>query len=316
MNEPYSGKHLWIWQLASTLSGNVQEIIKLGHSLGLTGWIVKSHDGTTVWPQFAQVVKLLQDAGFVVGSWGFVYGTNPAGEAQAAQISIDAGADWYVIDAETSFEGNPQAAVQLGNALRAKNPNLPIAYAPFAVPSAHPTFPYKEFSAFCNVCLPQIYWIDFGMALQTAIDTSYSELATYSLPIVPVAQAYGTATAAQLLEFGTLTKAKGSVGITYWDAQSANTQQLQAIGQTHEFSLVRSQPTPTSTTSAMPSDISPDAWYYAAVRDLLDRHIITAYHDGLFKPDQYITRAQAADWINRMRMYLEAEMAAKKLTLP
>ncbi len=55
----------------------------------------------------------------------------------------------------------------------------------------------------------------------------------------------------------------------------------------------------------MPTDAKESDWFYGAAHDLLARGIVTAYRDGLFKPDEAISRAQATDWLNRLRIYLE-----------
>ncbi|OPG15710.1 S-layer homology domain-containing protein [Ferroacidibacillus organovorans] len=360
----YRGKHMWIWEVASTLSGDVQSIISLGQRLGIDGFLVKSHDGTTVLSQFSKVVKPLQQAGFMVGAWGFVYGSQPTAEAQAAQQGIDAGADWYVIDAETAYDGKAPEATVFGHALRTKNPHLVIGYAPFAFPSLHPQFPYTAFSAFCDVCLPQIYWAEFGQTVTSAFDQSIAELKPLGHPIAPIGQSFAAATAAEIEQFAVLAHQALCPGISYYDLQSASSVQLQAIknvtvypapsyahasatsgstpatsgstsatsgstsatsGSTSATSGSTSTPTsaagsssasttpsvtpsPSAVTRSLPvtpSDVSTSDWFYAAVTDLLKLGIVTAYQDGLFKPNETITRAQAADWINRLRIYLE-----------
>ena len=61
----------------------------------------------------------------------------------------------------------------------------------------------------------------------------------------------------------------------------------------------------------LPTDVQSNDWFYGAVKDLLALNIVTAYQDGLFKPDESITRAQATDWLNRLRHYLEQNSAIK-----
>lgn len=328
------GKYLWIWELDQTLGGDIAAIATLGRQLGLAGFIIKSHDGETVWQQFEVACKPLQAAGFEVFAWGYVYGTDPEQEALAALPGIEAGATAYIIDAETSFEGQPEAATLLGATLRAHSPELPIGYAPFAFPADHPTFPYAEFSAFCDVCMPQLYWAEFAMPPDVALAQSQAQLAAYALPLAPIGQAYGTATAQQITQFAAAVKASHESVVSFWDVQSANSQQLQAIASISGFpapvpTAVKTSATKTgtadhggiaptgtahaggsartrsATTLKMPDDVQSNDWFYGAVRDLLEDDVVTAYQDGLFKPDEPITRAQAADWLNRLRILLQ-----------
>ncbi len=349
----YAGKQLWIWEVSQSLGGDIESIVSLGKDLGLSGFLVKAHDGGAVWPQFQQVLGPLKQAGFLVGAWGYVYSSDIVAEARAAQTVIEAGADWYVFDGESSFNGAGAAADQLGGMVRKKNPNLTIGYAPFALPHDHPSFPYAEFSQYCNVCLPQVYWSEFGIGAAEAVTESVHQLAGFGLPIAPIGQAYGSATSASIGQFAASARARDCVGVSFWDLQSANTRQLQAVKNIREFVTVRStgaqsrnsqaagqgqgisvihepaSPTdsdhsgacgmnPTSLSElpranghatalggGMPTDAKESDWFYGAAHDLLARGIVTAYRDGLFKPDEAISRAQATDWLNRLRIYLE-----------
>lgn len=343
---PLAGKYLWIWEVDQTQGGDVSAIARLGKQLGLTGFIVKSHDGVDVWPQFAQVCQPLQSYGFAVLAWGYVYGVDPLGEARAAQVSITAGADAYIIDAESGYDGKPDAARTLSLTLREQNPKLTLGFAPFAFPVDHPTFPYATFAEYCDVCLPQVYWGEFALQPTDAVTQAFSQLAPYKIALAPVGQAYGAVTGVEIEQFAATAQSLGAQGISFWDAQSAVSRQLQAIRQIRAFGPPAGAP-PTPVTTAplpppqthlpaspapapravsptdhsrraverpralqgeykMPSDVQKNDWFYGAVKDLLGMGVITAYQDGLFKPDEPITRAQAADWLNRLRIYLEA----------
>ncbi len=316
---------MWIWEVDQTFSGNIQTIISQGKQLGLDGFIVKAHDGSTVWSQFGQVIAPLKAAGFTVAAWGYVYANDVSGESAAAQTVIDLGADWYILDAEQSFDNQSTAATDLCTAIRSRNPKLIMGYAPFAFPNDHPNFPYAEFSRSCNVCLPQIYWSDFGITPSAAVSQSFTELHSFGLPLAPIGQTYGSVTGTEIHEFAQSVSSLGGVGISFWDFQSANSKQLQAIGQIQGFSSGNSSKSQvpaasksgadaTSTRAGgeyfvkgMPQDVQLNDWFYGAVSDLLTRGIVTAYQDGLFKPDEAITRAQAADWLNRLRIYLQQQ---------
>ncbi len=296
MANVYDGKYLWIWELDHTLGGDLQKIAALGHSLGITGWVIKAHDGATVWPQFAQAFGTLKSAGFDVAAWGYVYGTDPSGEAKAAQSAMQVGASWYVFDAEDSYAGKTIQAEQFGTLLKQQAGHVVIGYSSYAFPNEHALVPYKQFSAFCDVVLPQIYWADFAMNVDTAVTTSFSQLKPFGLPIAPIGQAYGAATAPDIESFALKAEQLGASSISFWDAQSASSSQLRAI------SLAKSPVLISQHSGLEPSDVVKGDWFYGAVMDLLDKKIITAYPDGKFLPNDPITRAQAADWLHRLRI--------------
>ncbi len=296
MSNGYDGKYLWIWELDHTLGGDLQKIAALGHSLGITGWVIKAHDGATVWPQFAQAFGPLKAAGFDVAAWGYVYGTDPIGEAKAAQSAFQVGATWYVFDAEESYAGKIAQAEQFGTLLKEHAGQAVIGYTSYAFPNEHASVPYKQFSAFCDVVLPQIYWADFSMNVDTAVTNSFSQLNPYGLPIAPIGQAYGSATAQDIELFALKAEQLGASSISFWDAQSASSSQLRAI------SLAKSPLPARQTSGHEPSDVVKGDWFYGAVIDLLERKIVTAYPDGQFRPNDPITRAQAADWLHRLRI--------------
>ena len=319
MASVYAGKYLWIWELDHTLGGDLEKIAALGHTLGITGWVIKAHDGATIWPQFATAYGPLTSAGFNVAAWGYVYGDDPIGEAAAAQSALKAGAKWYVFDAEDTYTSKTAQAVQFGHLLKQAASSTVIGYTSFAFPNEHPGIPFQEFSTFCDVVLPQIYWADFAMNVNTAVTESFSQLKPYGLPIAPIGQAYGTCTARDILLFAQRAQQLGAQGISFWDAQSASSAQLRAISQVHvpgSSSFANPAPTGAANTRlatgptqaihvTVPSDVAKGDWYYGAVMDLLERNIITVYPDGQFRPNEPVTRAQAADWLHRLRVNLE-----------
>ena len=104
--------------------------------------------------------------GLKVCAWQYVYGTNPAGEANLGAQAVANGADCLVIDAEAEYEGHYGAAQTYITDLRAKiGPSYPLGLASFPYVSYHPSFPYSVFlgpdGAQYNA--PQMYWKDIGV---------------------------------------------------------------------------------------------------------------------------------------------------------
>ncbi|SFG06398.1 hypothetical protein SAMN05660649_00533 [Desulfotomaculum arcticum] len=230
MAEEWRGKHLWIWQLEK--SGDPGEIVKKSISLGLAGLIVKAWDGGNYWSQIEKIAGLAREAGLVVGAWGYSYGTNIKGELNAAKRAAAAGADWLVVDAEVEYENKSgvEKAKQLGDAFRNSFSELTIGYTTFAIAQYHPGFPYKEFTKWCNVVLPQVYWGEFKMAVNTALAKTLPGLISYGLPIAPIGQTFSSVLPEEIILFGRLAKKEGLSGISFWDWQSATPGQLNAVG--------------------------------------------------------------------------------------
>jgi Putative peptidoglycan binding domain len=97
--------------------------------------------------------------------------------------------------------------------------------------SEHPTFPYSVFlgPGGCNVVLPLIYWLDFGQSVNAAYAATIGANAIYGRPILPVGQLYGAPTPAELVRFRGLAAAYGAPGLSFFDLDAAQPQQLTAL---------------------------------------------------------------------------------------
>src|SRR5215213_3292689 len=97
---------MWIWYLSKSEGGSPTAIAAHAARHGVRTVFVKSADGSDVWSQFSSTaVAALKATGLRVCGWQFVYGRDPIGEALAAAAAKDAGADCFVIDAESSYQG-------------------------------------------------------------------------------------------------------------------------------------------------------------------------------------------------------------------
>ena len=132
--------------------------------------------------------------GLKVCAWQYVYGTNPAGEAELGAQAVATGADCLVIDAEAEYEGHYAAAQTYIDDLRAKvGPTYPLGLASFPYVSYHPSFPYSVFlgpnGAQYNA--PQMYWKDIGNSVDTVYANTYIANRIYGRPMFPLGQTYG-----------------------------------------------------------------------------------------------------------------------------
>jgi len=163
------GKGFYIWKVRDAEGGDPAKIVAAAQAGGFTHVLLKIADGAYAYnldkasntDYCAPVVDALRTAGIDVWGWHYVYGYNPATEANIAiqrlqQLKLDG----YVIDAEIEYKqaGRVNAARHFMDRLRRAFPNLPMALSSFRFPSYHPQLPWKEFLDKVDYNMPQVYW--------------------------------------------------------------------------------------------------------------------------------------------------------------
>lgn len=221
---PFDGQGMWIWYVSKSNGGNVASIVAQAHAAGVSTLFIKSSDGSSnYWSQFsAQLVAELHANGLKACAWQYVYGTNPAGEANLGAEAAANGADCLVIDAEAEYEGHYAAAQTYIEDLRAKiGPAYPLALASFPYVSYHPSLPYSVFlgpnGAQYNA--PQMYWKDIGTSVDTVYANTYIGNRVYGRPIFPLGQTYGGVSSSDVLRFREEAVDYGATGFSFWDWQ-------------------------------------------------------------------------------------------------
>jgi Putative peptidoglycan binding domain len=220
----FDGQGMWIWYLSQSERGNIAAIAARAHAAGVGTVFVKSSDGSTnYWNQFsAQLVQELHANGLKACAWQYVYGTNPAGEANLGAKAVANGADCLVIDAEAEYERRYSAAQTYIATLRAKvGPAYPVALASFPYVSYHPSFPYSVFMGAngAQYNAPQMYWKDIGVSVDTVYANTYIANRTYGRPIFPLGQTYGGVSSSDVLRFREEAVDYGAAGVSFWDWQ-------------------------------------------------------------------------------------------------
>jgi peptidoglycan hydrolase-like protein with peptidoglycan-binding domain len=220
----FEGQGMWIWYLNKSDGGSIASIAAQAHAAGVATVLVKSSDGSTnYWEQFSpQLVQALHGNGLKVCAWQYVYGSNPAGEAELGARAVGVGADCLVIDAESEYEGRYAAAQAYIADLRAKiGSAYPLGLASFPYNSYHPTFPYSVFLGpnGAQYNLPQMYWKDIGAFVDTVYANTYIANRIYGRPIFPLGQTYGGVSAPDLLRFREEAVDYGASGLSFWDWQ-------------------------------------------------------------------------------------------------
>ena len=223
----FEGQGMWIWYVGQSSGGSVAAIVAQAHAAGVTTVFVKSSDGpSNYWSQFSpQLVAELHANGLKACAWQYVYGTNPAGEANLGAQAAANGADCLVIDAEAEYEGRYGSAQTYIAELRAKvGPNYPVGLASFPYVSYHPSFPYSVFlgpnGAQFNA--PQMYWKAIGTSVDTVYANTYIANRIYGRPIYPLGQTYGGVSSADLLRFREEAVDYGASGWSFWDWQETS----------------------------------------------------------------------------------------------
>jgi len=222
----FAGNGMWIWQLPNSSGGDPAAIASQAQSAGISTVFVKSADGTNVWSQFSPaLVQALHAYGLHVCGWQYVYGRSPSAEAAAGATAATAGADCFVIDAETEYQGRYAAAQQYMQTLRAQlGPAYPIGLTSFPYVDFHPGLPYSVFLAPGNAQanLPQVYWKAIGGGVDAVSAHTYANNRIYGTPMVPLGQAYDDPPPADIARFRQLWASYGSAGLSWWSWQSAS----------------------------------------------------------------------------------------------
>jgi hypothetical protein len=212
---------MWIWQLPRAYGGSVDRIVAKARRHGVRTLFIKSGDGVNRWRQFNRAtVRAFNSRGLRVCGWQYVYGRRPLAEAYVSAYAKAQGADCFVIDAESEYEGRYVAADQYVRKLRALvGSAYPVALTGFPYVDYHPAFPYSVFLApgAAEVNQPQMYWHTIGNSVDANFAHTYTWNRMYKRPIFPLGQTYDRAPAAGIRRFRQVARAYGVTGLSWWE---------------------------------------------------------------------------------------------------
>jgi Putative peptidoglycan binding domain len=222
----FDGQGMWIWYVSKSNAGNVASIVAQAHAAGVSTLFIKSSDGSSnYWSQFSpQLVAELHANGLRACAWQYVYGTNPAGEANLGAEAVANGADCLVIDAEAQYEGRyAQASTYVARLRRMVGREYPIGLAGFPYVHYHPAFPYSVFlgPGGAEFNLPQMYWRAIGVGVSKVFSITYTYNGVYERPIFPLGQLYMNPPQRQIVRFRRLAASYGATGVSWWSWQDA-----------------------------------------------------------------------------------------------
>jgi hypothetical protein len=230
----FDGNGMWIWYLSKSHGGSPSAIAAQAQAHGVRTVYVKSADGADPWAQFnATAVAALKATGLRVCGWQFVYGRDPIGEAQAAAAAQVAGADCFVIDAESAYEGKYAQAQRYIEQLRALvGPDFPIGLTSFPYVDFHPGLPYSVFMGpgGATFNLPQVYWKTIGDTVDESLAHTYTWNLPYETALFPLGQTYDGPRASDIRRFRQLSAAYGARGLSWWVWQFTTASAWDAVG--------------------------------------------------------------------------------------
>src|SRR4051812_32012578 len=232
----FDGNGMWIWYVSKANGGNTDAIIAQAKAHGVSTVFVKSGDGGNYWSQFTPgLVSALRAGGLRVCAWQYVYGKSPSAEAAvAARAVTEAGADCFVIDAETEYEGRYSQATTYVSKLRAAvGASYPLALAAFPYVDYHPSFPYSVFlgPGGAQFNAPQAYWKEIGGGVDAVVDHTSRFNRPYGRTIAPLGQTYDSAPPNEIVRFRQIAAAEGATGLSWWSWQHTTAAGWNAVGQ-------------------------------------------------------------------------------------
>jgi hypothetical protein len=227
-------KHnVWVWRF--DVDGTPEQVLNTLRSSG-AGILLKTNDGPDWMSRYddsptaingpqrvRELANFFEGAGVPFHAWCVVHGLDPIGEAQICSEVLNSGARSMIFDLEPPeggnyWQGDPAAALAIGQELRRLQPNAQLGVAPDARPWQLDAVPIGEFASFTNEILPQSYWQTFngptnarriaelgyhvgpeGVTPELILDATAGKLRQYGLPIRPIGQ--GTAPGVEWARF-------------------------------------------------------------------------------------------------------------------
>lgn len=272
MSLSINGIGIWIWNISACDGGNWDKIIARCQTAGINWILIKCGESSrnTQWqPATAQIaIDKCHAAGLKIGGWNYSRPATYQAEVELITSCVAQGLDFWILDPEIEWQdaaNNKVLATNFMQALRAKLGNdFTLAYAPFAIPQFHTSYPYREFHQYASFCATQLYWTEFDWSLQKAITLHDEGWAAFNkanqdviIPIYAIGNTYGSPypgvkgvlTAADLQTF--LTHYKG-LPISLYSYDAATGFPTWGV-----LDAMNGNESPIATTPAIPAPITP-----------------------------------------------------------
>lgn len=266
------GKGYYLWQVKRAFEGNPGKIAEAAQQAGLSHVLIKVADGvynyniTNGVDMVPPLVAALRARGISPWGWQYIYGVSPGNEAKrAVQRVKQLGLDGFIVNAEGQFKakGMDKVARTYMQELRKGLPKFPVALSTYRYPSVHQAFPFSAFLEYCDLNMPQVYWIGSKNPAQQ-LKKSYDEYKAIKpwRPMVPTGSAYAEGnwapTPQQIQEFLQASRSMGLAGANFWEWQTAYLQP-DVWNTVKAFSWAPAQQQPAPTPPAQPPTPAPPA---------------------------------------------------------
>lgn len=170
----------------------------------------------------SKYIPVLRNAGIDVWGCGYAYGYLPAVEASVAiERCKMLGITNFIIDAEGQYKDRNSQATSYMIALRKGLPNVKFTLSTFRYPKYHMDFPFKEFAAYCDYMMPQVYWEESTDSASQLV-RSVNEYKEFGVPLIgATGSAYKTTrwmpTATQIKQFHEEAELLDLEMVNYWE---------------------------------------------------------------------------------------------------
>jgi hypothetical protein len=237
------GKGMYLWRIHRAEGGDPNAIADAAHKAGLTHVLIKVADGRGTYNTYKvqdgremynyqsgedhvpALVAALRAKGIQPWGWQYIYGEYPVREARMAiQRVKQFNLPGFVVNAEIEFQarGMDVPAGQYMQELRTGLPDTTIALSSFRYPNLHNPFPWNTFLEYCDMNMPQVYWVGANNPGQQLLKClhEFQSLRVWR-PIFPTGAAYGEhgwrATPEQVSAFLQAVKENGLPGANFWE---------------------------------------------------------------------------------------------------
>lgn len=204
---------------------------------GLRYIIVKAFDGGMSWSTNASYIESLRSehSDCRLFLYGRMRGKNPEVEmALAIEVIKKVGVDGFVFDVEdVSSSKNIGAIMRNVRSFRDKyRPGVILAFSTFGLPKRHGYLPYGEMEKYCDIAMPQCYFVSKYLPKRERYPWPYMMMAwdqwqDCSIPVVPTCQVYANVTPQSVADFTALGD-KG-FGVNYFKWELTGPEQVRAI---------------------------------------------------------------------------------------
>ena len=228
-----TGKGIYIWKIKECEGGNISNIVNLCKNANFSHVLIKIADGKDGYNHTMEdgdMAKALADALKVAGiepwGWQYIYGVDPAGEAEVANRRIEeTGVGGFVINAEQQIRDIADNELVVERYFNELNADMPWGLSSYRYPEVHPTFPWDTFIAWLveedDFIMPQVYWMEASKPGEQLVECVNQDRKFTEFSIIPTGSAFAehgcSPTNAEIVEFADKAKELELPAINFWE---------------------------------------------------------------------------------------------------